>query len=276
MTRVLSVALLLISAGTFPLQAACPGGVSSSFTVSGEVTKRAVFDLNDLEQFPPAQQNVTYFAAGSVVTEAFTGVLLWDLLNNPPVNGSVTNTTIKNDILHKIVIVTGTDCYQSVFGAGEFDPFFGGSQIMVAYATGGQSLGSAGFARIVVPGNAINRKKGTKRTMFGSNAKQWMPGVVSAAVLMLSSFSAFAGDDEHPPHKTRNINLAVASDFYGVPPSNRAITDIISAFEADNPQYTVTVVDNGATATLEPLYTFNCAQGVLAFLKQHAWCRCNL
>ena len=81
------------------------------------------------------------------------GALLWDLLNNSPVNGIVANPNIKNDILHKVVIVTGTDCYQSVFGAGEFDPFFGGSQIMVAYATGGQSLGTAGFARIVVPGD---------------------------------------------------------------------------------------------------------------------------
>jgi hypothetical protein len=49
--------------------------------------------------------------------------------------------------------VTGSDCYQSVFGAGEIDPSFGGSQIMVAYATGGASLGTAGFARIVVPGD---------------------------------------------------------------------------------------------------------------------------
>jgi len=46
------------------------------------VTNRAVFDLNKLENFPPAQANITYFAAGSVVTESFTGVLLWDLLNN--------------------------------------------------------------------------------------------------------------------------------------------------------------------------------------------------
>jgi len=153
MTRAVTLALFLISAGTLPLQAACPGGVSNHFTVSGEVTKRAVFDLNDLEQFPATQQNVTYFAAGSVVTEVFTGVLLWDLLNNSPVNGIVTNPTIKNDVLHKIVIVTGTDCYQSVFGTGEFDPFFGGSQIMVAYATGGQSLDGTGFARIVVPGD---------------------------------------------------------------------------------------------------------------------------
>jgi hypothetical protein len=102
---------------------------------------------------PPAQENVTYFAAGSVVSESFTGVLLWDLLNQPPVGGIVTDPTIKNDILHKVIIVTGTDCYQSVFGAGEINPFFGGNQIMVAYAAGGQSLGSAGFARIVAPGD---------------------------------------------------------------------------------------------------------------------------
>ena len=152
-TCTLCAALLLISIGASPLQAACPGGVSNSFTVSGDVTKRAAFDLDGLEQFPPAQQNVTYFAAGSIVTESFTGVLLWDLLNGAPVNGIVTDPTIKNDILHKVVIVTGTDCYQSVFGVGEFNPSFGGSQIMVAYATGGGPLGSAGFARIVVPGD---------------------------------------------------------------------------------------------------------------------------
>jgi hypothetical protein len=148
-----AAAMLLISLGTSPLRAACPGGVSNSFTVSGDVTNRAVFNLNNLEQFAPAQANVTYFAAGSVVTESFTGVQLWDLLNNPPVGGIVTNPNVKNDILHKVVIVTGTDCYQSVFGAGEFDPFFGGGQIIIAYATGGQSLGNDGFARIVVPGD---------------------------------------------------------------------------------------------------------------------------
>jgi hypothetical protein len=152
MTRTLSATLLLIGISSTSLQAACPGGVSTFFTVSGEVTNRAVFDLTKLEQFPPAQENVTYFAAGSVVSESFTGVLLWDLLNNAPVDGIVTDPAIKND-LHKIIIVTGTDCYQSVFGAGEIDPFFGGSQIMVAYATGGQSLGNAGFARVVVPGD---------------------------------------------------------------------------------------------------------------------------
>ena len=152
-TRTLFAVLLLTGIASSPLQAACPGGVSTSFTVTGEVTNRSVFDLSALQQFAPAQANVTYFAAGSVVSQSFTGALLWDLLNNAPVGGILTNPSIKNDILHKVVIVTGTDCYQSVFGAGEFDPFFGGSQIMVAYAVGGQSLGNDGFARIVVPGD---------------------------------------------------------------------------------------------------------------------------
>ena len=153
-TRVLFAALLLTPLASPPLQAACPGGASTVFVVSGEITKSAAFNLQILErQFAPAQENVTYFAGSSPVTESFTGVLLWDLLNNSPVGGIVTNSGIKNDILHKVIVVTGTDCYQSVFGAGEIDPSFGGSQVMVAYATGGQPLGSQGFARIVVPGD---------------------------------------------------------------------------------------------------------------------------
>jgi hypothetical protein len=53
-TRTLSAALLLIGVASSPLQASCAGGVSGYFTVSGEVAKRAVFDLGKLEQFPPA------------------------------------------------------------------------------------------------------------------------------------------------------------------------------------------------------------------------------
>jgi molybdenum ABC transporter molybdate-binding protein len=60
-------------------------------------------------------------------------------------------------------------------------------------------------------------------------------------MVMASSFAA---------HAQTNINLAVASNFYGFPPSNSAITDLINAFEAANPQYTVTVVDHGATGDL--------------------------
>ena len=77
--------------------------------------------------------------------------------------------------------------------------------------------------------------------MLSSSAKQYMLGAASAVILMVSSVTA---------HAATNINLAVASNFYGVPPSNSAITDLINAFEIANPSYTATVVDNGATATL--------------------------
>jgi len=89
--------------------------------------------------------------------------------------------------------------------------------------------------------------------MLVNNTNQWMLGVASAAVLMTISLAAYAGGNNQkpPPGKTTNINLAVASNFYGVPPSNSAITDLINEFEAENPNYTVTVTDNGATATLE-------------------------
>ncbi len=58
--------------------------------------------------------------------------------------------------------------------------------------------------------------------MLSSNAKQWMLGAASAAILMSFSFATHA-DDNYKPRKT-NINLAVVSNFYGFPPSNSAIT----------------------------------------------------
>ena len=98
--------------------------------------------------------------------------------------------------------------------------------------------------------------------MLGTNAKCWMLGISSAAILVWSSFAAYAAS---PPAKT-NINLAVASNFYGVPPSNSAITDIIRAFKRANPGYTVTVVDNGATSTLEEHIINGNIRGVDLFL----------
>jgi hypothetical protein len=90
--------------------------------------------------------------------------------------------------------------------------------------------------------------------MLSSHAKQLMLGAASAAIFPVSSLAADAGNSSYPPSsKIANINLAVASNFYGDPssnPPNSAITDIINAFQATNPDWTVTVTDNGATATL--------------------------
>src|SRR5215467_12606511 len=92
-----------------------------------------------------------------------------------------------------------------------------------------------------------------RRTMFSSNAKQGMLSTAVVALVMAFACAAHAEDTpshQHTRHKKTNINLAVASNFYGVPPDNSAITDLIVAFEAKNPGNRVTIVDNGATSTL--------------------------
>ena len=67
--------------------------------------------------------------------------------------------------------------------------------------------------------------------MFGSSLKRWVLGGASAAILMSSPIA--------DAQTTTNINLAVASNFYGFPPINSAITDLINAFQAENTGYTV-------------------------------------
>jgi DMSO/TMAO reductase YedYZ molybdopterin-dependent catalytic subunit len=155
-TRVFCSALMLLATISLSLNAKAQSEtVSSTFLVDGDVTHPHTFDLDDLERLPTTNQNVTYFTAGNVTTQSFTGALLWDLLQSV---GIKLDPNIKNDILRKIVIVTGNDGYETVFGAGEIAPDFGGDQIMVAYKANGQLLGQNGFARIVVPGD----KKGSR------------------------------------------------------------------------------------------------------------------
>jgi hypothetical protein len=154
--RVPFAALLLLGIASLPVEAKCLStkGPSTSILVTGDVTKRTVFNLQALQKFSPAQANVDYFAGGpDLDTGSFTGALLWDILNLSPAGPITTNPSIKNDILHKIIIVTGCDGYQSVFGAGEIDPFFGGNQIIVAYEENGESLGQNGFAEVIAPGD---------------------------------------------------------------------------------------------------------------------------
>jgi len=95
--------------------------------------------------------------------------------------------------------------------------------------------------------------------MFDNNLKQWMLGVAATALLMSPTLATA---------QTTNINLAVASNFFGFPPDNSAITDIINAFEAENQNlgYTVTVVDNGSTGTLEANIINGNTRGVDLFL----------
>ena len=148
----ISVSLLLF-VGTLAASPAWSQGreLSTHFHVSGDVERKISFDLNKLRALPATTANVTYFASGQVVNATFYGALLWDVLRAA---GIKVDPAIRNDILRKFVVVTGTDGYHAVFGVGELDPRFGGAQIVVAYGQNGQlTLGEDGFARIVAPGD---------------------------------------------------------------------------------------------------------------------------
>jgi uncharacterized protein with beta-barrel porin domain len=119
------------------------GGNSSQLTVTGQVTAAQTFTLAGLQALPAT----TLTAGGG----AYTGVNLWTLLTKV---GVVTNPTIKNNILTDYVVATGTDGYQAIVSLGEIDPNFGNQPDLVAYALNGGTLGSNGFARLVVPNDS--------------------------------------------------------------------------------------------------------------------------
>lgn len=125
------------------------GGVSSQFSVDGAVIDSISYDVTSLAAALPAQ-TVTV-ATPPLTGSSFTGVSLWDLLN---LSGIVTDANVKNDILGKFVVATGSDGYQAIFSLGELHPSFGNIPVLVAYANGvGASLGNKGFAELVVPGD---------------------------------------------------------------------------------------------------------------------------
>jgi hypothetical protein len=134
--------------------AADAGPVSSQFTLNGDIAAPGTYDLAALSALAPTTQKVTYTSAGQPVTDTYTGVNLWTLLNSA---GGITPIPgVKNSTLRNYVVAVGSDGYQTVYSSGEINPNFGKQPDMVAYAdTGGQlgTGGSQGFARMVVPGD---------------------------------------------------------------------------------------------------------------------------
>jgi hypothetical protein len=127
------------------------GVAYSPMLLSGDVVDPGFYNLPGVT--PVTTQTVTYTSSGTPVTDTYTGIKLWDLLHDA---GGASVTTVKNDILSKYVVATGSDGYQAVFSLGEINPNFGNQSVLVAYSdTAGQlgPQGSSGLARMVVPGD---------------------------------------------------------------------------------------------------------------------------
>jgi len=140
--------LASLEVGHVPYSAG-PGGVTTRFTVGGQVGSPVSYDAASLPgTFSPSTVAVT---TPPLTGTTFTGVSLWRLLNQSTI---IADPNVKNDILGKYVIATGSDGYQAVFSLGELSPNFGNQQDLLAYANApGSPLTSDGFARVVVPGD---------------------------------------------------------------------------------------------------------------------------
>jgi hypothetical protein len=126
--------------------------VSTSVSVSGDVATPSDYTLQSLQALPQVTQTDTYTAGGSPVTDTFTGPTVWNVLTAS--GGIVTNPAVKNDVLNKYVIATGTDGYTSVISAGDIAPQFGNKSNLVAIQdTAGTLPGSSGLARVTAPGS---------------------------------------------------------------------------------------------------------------------------
>ncbi|MDQ2805078.1 MAG: hypothetical protein M3Y41_21270 [Pseudomonadota bacterium] len=128
------------------------GGPSSAFTLSGQVADPGTYAAVTLQALhQDTAETATYMAASGKVTDTYTGVPLWTLLQDA---GLVSDPTIKNDVLRDVVVATGSDGYRAVISLGEIDPSFGNQPDLVAYKdTAGQlgPNGADGFARLVLP-----------------------------------------------------------------------------------------------------------------------------
>jgi len=136
------------------------GGAASGFTVSGAVVHDLSIDAStnwSALGLSPITRTVTYLAGAGSQTHTYTGYSFWDLLNSSAV-GIVTDPAIKNDLVGKYVVATGSDGYKALYSMGELSPTYGGDPaifIAVSETVGGveTGLGADGWARTVVPGD---------------------------------------------------------------------------------------------------------------------------
>ena len=121
---------------------------AESFELGGLVDRPRRFTRDDLLDYPTITLTVAYGSGQGFEQGTFSGVLLWDLLQEA---GSRVDPTRRNDRLRKYVVATGSDGYEAVFSLAELDPEFGAEVVLVAHSRDGQPLGPReGMARIVI------------------------------------------------------------------------------------------------------------------------------
>jgi hypothetical protein len=131
--RQLALISILLYAPLSQAASSCLGGASTGFKLAGAVTTPKSFTPDSLAHYQTSKMTVTYFSGSAgLVTKTFVGVPLYDLVTEAAV---ITDSTRKNDLLRKYLVINATDCYQVIVALAEILPATGGQQAMVAFAT---------------------------------------------------------------------------------------------------------------------------------------------
>ena len=136
----------------------CEGGYAPLFRLGGRVQYPKNFDLEALSQEPLTTVHDVFLTGQGTDSGTFTGVLLWDLLQEAQV---ITDPAQRNDLFRKAVLITGSDCYETVYAMGELAPQLGGTHhVIVAFKRDDQLLGATeGMARIINPGDKAGARR---------------------------------------------------------------------------------------------------------------------
>lgn len=126
------------------------GAMSHGIALTGAVEHPRTLTLDDLKREPAITQAVTLKTGHGTLSGSFTGTSLWALLQQAVLK-SVGNR--RNDVIRRIITITGSDGYSTVLSAAEIDPEFGAEQALLAYERDGKPLAGPGFARLILPGD---------------------------------------------------------------------------------------------------------------------------
>ena len=177
--------LTSLNVGHVSYAGAGPGGSSSSFTINGDVINPATYTASNLPNGLTPQTVTVSSTGGTLPGSSFTGVSLWNLLVLAGL--STDPATLANEY----VIATGTDNYQAVISLEELNPLYGNNNDLLAYANGsGGTLGSSGFARVVLPADGKGGRYVSNLTSLTVVSAVPLP---PSAVLMLSGLLAVGG-----------------------------------------------------------------------------------
>jgi hypothetical protein len=138
----------------------CPGGYSATFQLDGEVNHSKTYALSDLLlQWHNWTRVKDFFLTGSGPDSGtFTGILLWDLLQEAQV---IVDPSRRNDLSRKSVLITGSDCYEQLYSLGELERRLGSSHpVIVAFLRDDVLLDDGeGMARIIDPGDKAGARR---------------------------------------------------------------------------------------------------------------------